>query len=60
MKAPALDRMLLTLLRDSGRFCIPSFQNPPNPNLIPLILCTSYPTSSVFTMERITSLIPGH
>mmetsp|Transcript_6889 Transcript_6889/g.17148 ORF Transcript_6889/g.17148 Transcript_6889/m.17148 type:complete len:296 (-) Transcript_6889:705-1592(-) len=57
---PPWDWMFRTVLRLSGKFSTPSLKNPLNPNLMPLIFLTSYPTSSVLTSERITSLIPGH
>ena len=42
----------------SGMFVAPSRQNPPQPNLIPEMFFTPYPTSRVFTTDRTTSLIP--
>mmetsp|Transcript_104 Transcript_104/g.429 ORF Transcript_104/g.429 Transcript_104/m.429 type:complete len:296 (-) Transcript_104:591-1478(-) len=48
------------LLRVSFKLDTPSFQKPPNPNLIPEISLTPYPVSRVVTTLRITSLIPGH
>ena len=38
----------------------PSRQNPPKPYRTPEIFVTPYPTSSVVTIDRTTSLIPGH
>jgi hypothetical protein len=43
----------------SGMFVAPSRQNPPQPNLIPEMFFTPYPTSRVFTTDLTTSLIPG-